>query len=62
MSGFAKFTIAKSYRPERMAVANAAATGAALISGAWSYVVTFGDGTSSRSSPKNGSSRPPLKK
>src|SRR3954453_20274592 len=52
----------KSKRADSIASTSASVTPAALISGWRSYVATFGDGISRRSSPGHGAPRPPLKK
>ncbi len=62
MSALAKFTMITSNAVSFTAFTTASAIPAADISGARSYVATFCDGTSTRSSPPNGFSMPPLKK
>mmetsp|Transcript_71304 Transcript_71304/g.195403 ORF Transcript_71304/g.195403 Transcript_71304/m.195403 type:complete len:313 (-) Transcript_71304:368-1306(-) len=62
MSGGARLQISSVWLPASISRTMASATGSAAILGARSYVATFGDSLSSRTSPSKGSSLPPLKK
>mmetsp|Transcript_65288 Transcript_65288/g.145709 ORF Transcript_65288/g.145709 Transcript_65288/m.145709 type:complete len:340 (-) Transcript_65288:630-1649(-) len=62
MSGGARLQISSVCTPASISRTIASATGSAAIFGSRSYVATFGESFSSRTSPSKGSSRPPLKK
>jgi hypothetical protein len=62
MSALAKFTTIRSNAVSLTALTMVSPMASAFISGARSYVATFSDGISMRSSPGKGVSTPPLKK